>query len=39
VAATDDLRSQRFYHGIRAGLKLGDLIEPGHPLTSVSGTG
>jgi DNA/RNA tunnel of bacterial DNA dependent RNA polymerase. len=31
VAATDDLSSQRFYHGTRADLKPGDLIEPGHP--------
>jgi hypothetical protein len=26
---TDDLRSQQFYHGTRADLKPGDLIEPG----------
>ena len=31
VAATDDLSSQRLYHGTRADLKPGDLIEPGHP--------
>ena len=31
VAATDDLSSQRFYHGTRADLKPGDLIEPGRP--------
>jgi hypothetical protein len=31
VAATDNLSSQRFYHGTRADLKPGDLIEPGHP--------
>lgn len=31
MAATDDLRSQRFYHGTRADLKPGDLIEAGHP--------
>jgi len=31
VADTDDLGSQRFYHGTRADLKQGDLIEPGHP--------
>ncbi len=31
MAATDDLRSQRFYHGTRADLTPGDLIEPGHP--------
>ena len=30
VAATDDLSSQRFYHGIRADLKPGDLIEAGY---------
>jgi rifampin ADP-ribosylating transferase len=30
VAATDDLSSQRFYHGTRADLKPGDLIQPGH---------
>jgi hypothetical protein len=29
VAATDDLSSQRLYHGTRADLKPGDLIEPG----------
>jgi len=29
VAATDDLSSQRFYHGTRADLGSGDLIEPG----------
>jgi hypothetical protein len=28
--ATDDLSSQRFYHGTKADLKAGDLIEPGH---------
>ena len=31
VAATDDLSSLRFYHGTRADLKPGDLIEPGRP--------
>ena len=31
MAATDDLSSQRFYHGTKADLKPGDLIEPGHP--------
>jgi len=31
VAATDDLSSQRFYHGTKADLKPGDLIEPAHP--------
>jgi len=30
MAATDDLSSQRFYHGTRADLKPGDLIEPGY---------
>jgi rifampin ADP-ribosylating transferase len=30
MAATDDLSSQRFYHGTRADLKPGDLIEPGN---------
>jgi len=35
VAATDDLSSQRFYHGTKADLKPGDLIESGR--TSDSG--
>ncbi len=30
VAATDDLSSQRLYHGTQADLKPGDLIEPGY---------
>jgi rifampin ADP-ribosylating transferase len=30
MAATDDLSSQRFYHGTKANLKPGDLIEPGY---------
>lgn len=30
MAATDDLSSQRFYHGTRADLKPGDIIEPGY---------
>lgn len=30
MAATDDLNSQRFYHGTRADLKPGDLIKPGY---------
>ena len=30
MAATDDLSSQRFYHGTRADLKPGDLIGPGY---------
>ena len=29
MAAIDDLNSQRFYHGTKADLKPGDLIEPG----------
>ena len=29
MAAADDLSSQRFYHGTRADLRPGDLIEPG----------
>ncbi len=29
MAAGDDLSSQRFYHGTKADLKAGDLIEPG----------
>jgi len=31
VAATEDLSSQRFYHGTKADLKPRDLIKPGHP--------
>ena len=31
VATTDDPTSQRFYHGTKADLKPGDLIEPGYP--------
>jgi len=30
MAATDDLKSQRLYHGTKADLKRGDLIEPGY---------
>jgi hypothetical protein len=30
MAGTDDLTAQRFYHGTRADLKPGDLIEPGY---------
>ena len=30
VVAANDLQSQRFYHGTRADLKPGDLIEPGN---------
>lgn len=30
MAAIDDLNSQRFYHGTKAALKPGDLIEPGY---------
>ncbi|MDB5240816.1 MAG: rifampin ADP-ribosylating transferase [Spirosoma sp.] len=29
MESVDDLYSQRFYHGTKADLKLGDLIEPG----------
>jgi Rifampin ADP-ribosyl transferase len=29
IVYTNELRSQRFYHGTRANLKPGDLIEPG----------
>src|SRR5262247_3302005 len=31
ILGTDSLRSQRFYHGTRAHLKPGDLIEPCDP--------
>ena len=37
MAAIDELRSQRFYHGTKADLKPGDLIEPGY--TSNYGKG
>jgi hypothetical protein len=37
MAATDDLSSQRFYHGTKADLKPGDLIEPGYPLNIAEG--
>lgn len=30
MAATDDLSSQRLYHGTRADLRPGDLIKPGY---------
>lgn len=30
MAAIDDLSSQQFYHGTKANLKPGDLIEPGY---------
>ena len=30
MTATDDLSAQRLYHGTRADLKPGDLIEPGY---------
>ena len=30
MVAIDDLSSQQFYHGTKADLKLGDLIEPGY---------
>jgi hypothetical protein len=36
MAAIDDLSSERFYHGTKADLKPGDLIEPGHPPDSGS---
>ena len=29
IKSTSDLSSQRFYHGTKANLKQGDLIEPG----------
>ncbi len=29
MESTDDLHSQRFYHGTKANMKPGDLIEPG----------
>jgi Rifampin ADP-ribosyl transferase len=31
LRAAEDLRTNQFYHGTRAELKLGDLIEPGNP--------
>ena len=31
MAAIDEVSSQRFYHGTKADLKPGDLIEPGRP--------
>jgi rifampin ADP-ribosylating transferase len=34
VAAADDLSPQRFYHGAKADLKPGDLIEPGRGATT-----
>jgi hypothetical protein len=37
MAAHDDPRSERFYHGTKADLKPGDLIEPGY--NSNFGTG
>ena len=30
MTATDDPSAKRFYHGTKADLKPGDLIEPGH---------
>ena len=30
MAVTDDLSSERFYHGTKTDLKPGDLIKPGH---------
>ena len=32
LCTTGDLRTKRFYHGTRAELKPGDLIEPSNPL-------
>lgn len=32
IGINDDLRMKQFYHGIRAELKPGDLIEPSNPL-------
>jgi len=31
LSTNDDIRTQRFYHGTRAELKQGDLIEPSNP--------
>ena len=31
MSATDDLSPRRFFHGTKANLKPGDLIEPGDP--------
>ena len=31
LGTNDDIRTQRFYHGTRAELKQGDLIEPSNP--------
>ena len=39
LGTTDNLRSQRFYHGTRAQLKPGDLIEPCDPPGAVSRPG
>jgi hypothetical protein len=36
AAATDDLSSQRLYHGTRADLKPGDLIEPAGDVVMVT---
>jgi rifampin ADP-ribosylating transferase len=38
MAAIDDLSPQRFYHGSKADLKEGDMIEPGH-LTALDEQG
>src|SRR5215813_13278436 len=35
LGAADDLRMKRFYHGTRAELEPGDLIEPGNPQNVV----
>jgi Rifampin ADP-ribosyl transferase len=37
MADTDDLSSRRFYHGTKADLKPGDLIEPGQPSSLGKG--
>jgi hypothetical protein len=37
MAATDNLSPQRFYHGTKADLKPGDLIEPGYPPDVAKG--
>lgn len=34
MAAEDNLNPQQFYHGTRAALSEGDLIEPGHRVTN-----
>jgi len=39
MTTTDDLSSQRFYHGTRADLKPGYLIEPGDPADAAEQVG